>query len=91
MFSIGIGILSRDILVKFVYVSIANNRATKRLIARRYVLFIWLDAYDRPTYHLHDIYYTGKMYARDVTTGDQHPMRLTSIQIDTSMFKKYII
>ena len=31
------------------------------------------------------------MYARDATTGDQHPMRLTSIQIDTSMFKKYII
>ena len=25
---------------------------------------------------------------RDVTTGDQHPMRLTSIKIDTSMFKK---
>ena len=24
--------------------------------------------------------YTVKMYARDVTTGDQHPMRLTSIQ-----------
>ena len=38
----------------------------------------------------HDIY-TVKIYARDVTTGDQHPMRLTSIQIDTSMFKKYII
>ena len=34
---------------------------------------------------------TVLMYASDVTTGDQHPMRLTSIQIDTPMFKKYII
>ena len=39
---------------------------------------------------VHDIY-TVKIYARDVTTGDQPPMRLTSLQIDTSMFKKYII
>ena len=39
---------------------------------------------------VHDIC-TVKIYARDVITGDQHPMRLTSIQIDTSMFKKYII
>ena len=39
---------------------------------------------------VHDIY-TVKIYARDVTTGDQHPMRPTSLQIDTSMFKKYII
>ena len=34
---------------------------------------------------------TVKMYAMDVTTGDQHPIRLTSIQIDTHMFKKYNI
>ena len=39
---------------------------------------------------VHDIY-TGKIYARDVTTGDQHPMRLTSKKIDTSTFKRYII
>ena len=39
---------------------------------------------------VHDIY-TVNIYARDVTTGDQNLMRLTSIQIDTSMFKKYII
>ena len=39
---------------------------------------------------VHDLY-TVKIYARDVTTGDQHPMRLTSIQIDTSRFEKYII
>ena len=35
--------------------------------------------------------YTVKMYARDVTTGDQDPMHPTSIQIDTSIFKKHII
>ena len=38
---------------------------------------------------VHDIY-TVKIYARYVTTGDQHPMRLTSIQIDSSMFKNIL-
>ena len=57
-------------------------------------LFISLDVYNNVTYHLQNnsnMTYTVKIYARDVTTGDQHPMRLASIQINTSMFKKYII
>ena len=35
-------------------------------------LFIWLDAYNTYPLQNSNMPYTIKMYARDVTTGDQH-------------------
>ena len=82
------------IIVKVISVVIDQERSDFSLyfwvplISMFIYLFIYL--FDlMHTYHLQNssnIRYYVAMYARDVATGDQHPIRLTSMQLNMVLY-----